>query len=75
MHYVSCVLAGYLFGVNDAVASWEEYSRRLVDSVMSRAQAICNKFNTNVNFLFSLLNFSSKICVIKITWLSDFFDN
>lgn len=46
--YSSLDVAGYLFGINDVVASWEEYSRRLVDSVMSRAQAICNKSNTNI---------------------------
>ncbi|XP_074315751.1 universal stress protein A-like protein [Silene latifolia] len=42
-------VADYLLG-NDVVASMEEYSRKLVESVMSRAQAICTmKYSNNIN--------------------------
>lgn len=45
--YSSLDVPGYLFGHHDVVTSLEEHSRKLVDSVMSRAQAICNKSNIN----------------------------
>ncbi|GAB2298420.1 hypothetical protein Dimus_032485 [Dionaea muscipula] len=38
-------VSGYLFG-NDVVGAMEEYSRELVDSVMSRADAVFRKYNT-----------------------------
>ncbi|KAH9609122.1 hypothetical protein KSS87_004488 [Heliosperma pusillum] len=41
-------VADYLLG-NDIVGSMEEYSRKLVESVMSRAQAICMKYSNNIN--------------------------
>ncbi|KAL2934851.1 Universal stress protein A-like protein [Bienertia sinuspersici] len=45
--YSAFHVAGYLFG-NDVIATLEEYSERLVDSVMSKAQAICMKSNRNI---------------------------
>ncbi|GAB2226448.1 hypothetical protein Droror1_Dr00022256 [Drosera rotundifolia] len=46
-NYSSLDVSGYLFG-NDVVKAMEEYSRELVDSVMSRADAVYRKYNTKV---------------------------
>lgn len=46
--YSAFDVAGYLFG-NDVLAALEQYSRKLVDSVMSKAQDICMKSNININ--------------------------
>ncbi|KAK9684992.1 hypothetical protein RND81_10G248100 [Saponaria officinalis] len=47
--YSAIDVAEYLFGKNDVVASMEEYSRKLVERVMSRAEAICINYTTNFN--------------------------
>lgn len=48
------ILAGYMFR-NDVVAALEEYSSKLVDSVMSKAQAVCMKSNINVHLFFLII--------------------
>ncbi|GMH02318.1 hypothetical protein Nepgr_004157 [Nepenthes gracilis] len=45
--YSALDFSGYLFG-NDVVAAMEEYSRELVDSVMSRADAVCRNSNAKM---------------------------
>ncbi|XP_057518177.1 uncharacterized protein LOC130799121 [Amaranthus tricolor] len=45
--YSAFDVAGYLFG-NDGVATLENYSRKLVDSVMTKAQKICMESNINI---------------------------
>ncbi|XP_057782206.1 universal stress protein A-like protein [Salvia miltiorrhiza] len=45
--YSSLDLTGFLFA-GDAIASMERYSRDLANSVMQRAEAVCNRCNTTV---------------------------
>ncbi|XP_021770100.1 universal stress protein PHOS32-like [Chenopodium quinoa] len=46
-NYSAFDVAGYLFG-NDVVADLEDYYRKLVDSVMSKAQQVCMKSKINI---------------------------
>ncbi|KMT09952.1 hypothetical protein BVRB_5g121680 [Beta vulgaris subsp. vulgaris] len=45
--YSAFDVAGYMFR-NDVVAALEEYTSKLVDSVMSKAQAVCMKSNIKI---------------------------
>lgn len=46
-NYSAFDVAGHLFG-NDVVAALEDYSRKLVDTVMTKAQDVCLKSNVNI---------------------------
>lgn len=46
--YSSLDPAGYLFGGDDAIANLEKYAKDLATSVMRKAEAICQNFDTKI---------------------------